>query len=315
MLLTSRENLLPQSPSPKVAEAVQDAKSPNTRRAYRAAFRAYRQWTQDQGLPHWQGSPALIAEYAVHLFEDHGKSVTSIRLAVTAVRFAHETAGLPNPCTTELVRAAIAGLARRQVQAGRRQKQARPLDSEALAAIRATALRPRPGRSGHEEKKETAHRRGAVDIALAYVLSNGGLRRSEAAALTWSDVQPAQNGAGVILVRQSKTDAAGVGEFVAISEGTMQALEAIRPTDAGEGDPVFGLSDRQICRRIKAAAQAAGLGEGYSGHSGRVGMAVKYSRRGAPDSLIQRQGRWKSPGMVAHYTRAEKAEAALPYQD
>ena len=46
------------------------------------------------------------------------------------------------------------------------------------------------------------------------------------------------------------------------------------PQDAGVVDPaapVFGLSASQIGRRIDAAAKAAGLGEGFTGHSGRVG--------------------------------------------
>ena len=37
--------------------------------------------------------------------------------------------------------------------------------------------------------------------------------------------------------------------------------------------PVFGLGVSQLNRRILAAAQAAGLGKGFTGHSGRVGMA------------------------------------------
>ena len=55
-----------------------------------------------------------------------------------------------------------------------------------------------------------------------------------------------------------------------------QALQAIMPEDTAVVDParrVFELSASQIGRRIDAAAKAAGLGEGFTGHSGRVGMA------------------------------------------
>ena len=45
---------------------------------------------------------------------------------------------------------------------------------------------------------------------------------------------------------------------------------------------VFGLSMSQISRRVDSMARAAGLGEGYSGHSGRVGLAIRMTRRGAP---------------------------------
>ena len=46
---------------------------------------------------------------------------------------------------------------------------------------------------------------------------------------------------------------------------------------------VFGLSVSQIGRRIKAATKVTGLGEGFTGHSPRVGMAQDLSarRRGA----------------------------------
>ena len=42
---------------------------------------------------------------------------------------------------------------------------------------------------------------------------------------------------------------------------------------------LFGLSAQSIARRIRAAAAAAGLGSGFSGHSGRVGMAHGRGRR------------------------------------
>ena len=45
--------------------------------------------------------------------------------------------------------------------------------------------------------------------------------------------------------------------------------------------PVFGLSVKQIGRRVKTAAEAAGLGEGFTGHSGRVGMAQDLVKSGA----------------------------------
>ena len=51
------------------------------------------------------------------------------------------------------------------------------------------------------------------------------------------------------------------------------------------------------------------VGRGFSGHSGWVGMA----RAGAPTHEIMAQGRWKSAGMVADYTRAENAERAAKW--
>ena len=58
---------------------------------------------------------------------------------------------------------------------------------------------------------------------------------------------------------------------------------------------MFGLSESQIARRVKAIARAAGLEnwEFFSGHSGRVGMARRMAQNGAPTHEIERQGRWK----------------------
>ena len=56
---------------------------------------------------------------------------------------------------------------------------------EALARIRETARLPRRVRGGRMESAEAAQARGAIDLAIVGVMSDGGLRRSEAAALTW----------------------------------------------------------------------------------------------------------------------------------
>ena len=65
-------------------------------------------------------------------------------------------------------------------------------------------------------------------MALVAVLSDEGLRRSEAAALTWGDVQRWDDGSGRITVIRSKTDAEAQGAVVAVTPPPMDALAAIR---------------------------------------------------------------------------------------
>ena len=142
------------------------------------------------------------------------------------------------------------------------------------------------------------------------------MRRSEAAALTWGDVQRWDDGSGRITLIRSKTDVEAQGAVVAITSAAMRALDAIRPAGVGGGQKVFGLSESQIARRVKVIAQAAGLAgwEFFSGHSGRVGMARRMAQNGAPTHEIKRQGRWKQGGgMVGRYTRGESAGSALRY--
>ena len=74
---------------------------------------------------------------------------------------------------------------------------------------------PRPAGKG-VETASAAERRGAVDIALAYVLATGGLRRSEAAALTWDCIERQPDGSGRVTIRRSKTDQENAGAVVAL---------------------------------------------------------------------------------------------------
>ena len=148
------------------------------------------------------------------------------------------------------------------------------------------------------------------------MLSDGGLRRSEAVALTWGDAQHWDDGSGRITVIRSKTDVEAAGDVVAVTPAAMRALDAIRPEGVGSDEKVFGLSESQIARRVKAVARAAGLPdwENFSGHSGRVGMARRMAQNGAPTHEIERQGRWKQGGgMVGGYTRGESAGSPLRY--
>ena len=96
---------------------------------------------------------------------------------------------------------------------------------------------------------------------LVAVLSDAGLRRSEASSLTWGDVQRWDDGSGRITVIRSKTDVEAQGAVVAITPAAMKALDAIRPAGVASDEKVFGLSESQIARRVKAIARAAGLAD------------------------------------------------------
>ena len=94
-------------------------------------------------------------------------------------------------------------------------------------------------------------------------------------------------------------------------------LDAVRPAGVGGEVKVFGLSESQIARRVKAIAKAAGLPdwEFFSGHSGRAGMARRMAQNGAPTHEIERQGRWKQGGRPArslHPRGVHRLGAAVP---
>ena len=180
--------------------------------------------------------------------------------------------------------------------------------------IRLTAGKPRSLGRGTETLQQAAAR-ARFDVALVVVLSDAGLRRSEAVALTWGDVERWTDGSGRITVVSSKTDVTAQDAVVAITPTAMKVLDAIRPVGVAREQKVFGLSASQIARRVKAVAKAPGLPdwESFSGHSGRVGMVRRIAQNSAPTHEIERQGRWKQGGMVGRYTRGESAGSALRY--
>ena len=297
-------------PIPPVRAAAQADHSAGTRASYRSAWAAWTKWAAMHDVATLPAEPAVVAAYLIHRAE--GFRMPTVRMAAAAIAAAHRAAGHDNPALHALVKTTLKGLERQALAAGTAPaRQAGALTDEALAAIRVNACKQRRTASGRMESHERARRRGMVDIALCQVMSDAGLRRSEAASLVWADVQRQPNGSGRLLIRCPKTDAQGPGAVVVITPQGLRDLAAIRqgaPADA----PVFGLSAVQITRRIKAAARAAGLGDGFGGHSGRVGLARRMMQNGAPMQTVMLQGRWKSSSMVARYTQNEGA-AALSY--
>ena len=292
-----------------VAAGLRDAKAANTRRAYASAWNTFLEWTLLTGRRAMPATPQAVALYLGHLAAE-GKSMATINLARAAISHAHAAQGLTkgeNPARHPVVAEMVKGW-RNQAPAP---AQVDALTAPALARIRETARLPKRGRGGRRESAETAQARGAVDLAIIGVMSDGGLRRSEAAALTWNDIEFWADETARITIQKSKNQVEPA--TVAVTETTAHALREIQPNDADPTAPVFGLTGEALASRIRASARAAGLGNGFSGHSGRIGMARRMVAAGAPNAAVQHQGRWRHGDMVARYTRGEAAGDALKW--
>ena len=277
--------------------------SRNTVANYRVQWNRFVVWADGKGVPVLPTDPVQVAAYLAERLQEHGHRPATLRVAASAIAFVHRNAGLEDPCSSAEVKRTLRCATRK---AGKRQKQARALTAESLAAIRSTALKPRLGRGGKMESHEMAACRGNLDIALISLMRDAMLRVSEAASLNWEDISYEGDGSGRLLIRSSKTDAEGRGAVAFLSSETMAALDSMRKGDQGS-DSIFGLRPNQIAERIKRAAQAAGLGDGFSGHSPRVGMARDLAKAGIELPSLMNAGRWRSPAMPAHYTRNEAA--------
>ena len=293
----------------RIQAALDGSTSANTRRAYAQAWRRFESWIKQRGPGHsLPATPELVAAFLAELAEE-GKSVATLRLTKSALAAVHRSTGHQNPTDHEGVKKVMAGIARAN---GRPQRQAKPLTEVALAAVKATAMQPKrhQGRAVRAENAWAARRRGQVDVALLSVLRDGLLRRSEVAVLRWGDVELQDDGSARIHVLRSKTDPDAEGAVLYIGPDAAAALVAIMPEGFAVVDPstpVFGLSASQIGRRVTAAAKAAGLGEGFTGHSGRVGMAQDLSAAGVELPELMTAGRWKSSRMPARYTEGQAA--------
>ena len=79
------------------------------------------------------------------------------------------------------------------------------------------------------ESSETAHKRAALDSAIIGVLADGGLRRSEAAALTWGDVELWADGTGRLTVQKGKSRVEPATVAVTAATATARALKETGP--------------------------------------------------------------------------------------
>ena len=274
------------------------ASSPHTRAAYAAALGRLEAWLD--GRPLDDGN---LAAYLDSLREA-GRAPATAAIVLAAVREAARAAGTRQP-DGSLTRQAIESLRRAAATAtaAARRSPARGLTAEECDRVLAACCRPR--RTGRRvERGDVAVRRGLIDGAIVALVFHGALRRSEVAALRWTDVDlSAGDDIVVVTVPGSKTNpAADGGDVRQLVAGCAAALRRLHAaTKPAPANSVIGLGVHQINRRFSAACAAAGLEGRRTPQSGRVGLAVELAARGATTRDVQLAGGWKNPGMVARY--------------
>ena len=234
--------------------------------------------------------------------------MATLRLTKSALAAVHRSTGHQDPTDNEVVKKVMAGIARAN---GRPQRQAKPLTETALAAVKATAMQPRihRGRAVRGENAWAARRRGQVDVALLSVLRDGLLRRSEAAALRWGDVEVQEDGSAQIHVRRSKTDPEAEGAVLYIGPDAAAALVAIMPEGFAVVDPsTLGVRPLRQPDRPEGERRGKGSGPGRRLHrpqrprgygpgpGGRGGGAARADDRRPVEKLEDAGALHRAPG-------------------
>ena len=269
----------------KAAELALEARARSTRVSYRIAIERLEEFLGCRPL-----TDDSLSEH-VEALAIEGMAPATIAQACAAAAFFARAAGLPSPRGT--MTADALRIVRRD-HSDRGRGQARPISADDVTRIINTSRAV-----GRDQ-----------DAAIAGLLFQGALRRSEVAALEWRDIESAPNmpGALLIRVRTKKTDQTGEETDIRlVKSSAAAALSAIRPENVDPRARVFGINGQSVGRRFAAAARAAGIA-GVTAHSGRVGHASELTARGATTTEVMLSGGWKTARMVAHYSAGARAE-------
>ena len=161
------------------------------------------------------------------------------------------------------------------------------------------------------------------DVALLLFTFFSAMRRSEIAALLWSDLTFDKRGV-VVLIRKSKTDQECKSQPIALARLDSEycpvvALEKWKATSRGDGEsPVFRwiskkdeiqwrvLIDQRIVALIKDYCEQIGLDPScFAAHSTRSGYVTSSSERGVPISEMMKRTRHKAVSSLQVYMKSD----------
>ena len=300
-IVPSPESTAELIPEP-TAKMVGKSFAENTIRNRRLALKHFDRWLNGRPC-----SDGLLAQYITYLFNE-GKAPGTISIVVSAVKWLLKHRNNGTSVDLPITSATLSGIRREGRGRGRGQRNGLTWrEVEKICAV--------------QEADGTL--RGLRNSAILRVMSDGLLRISEVTELRIDDLEDS-----TLRIRFSKTDQEGQGEHLYLCEDTRQTVdEWLERSELGEGylfrrmtargDNLYrdketgepsNLTDDGVRRIIKSCAARVGLTEKVSGHSLRIGTTVSLAQRGASLVDIQVAGRWKDPGMPAHYARAQFAE-------
>jgi site-specific recombinase XerD len=305
------------------AALAEDAKAPNTRRAYESDWASWEAFCRSQNFVALPADPEHVTLYLTQLTDFFGSKGKKLRPRtaerhLAAIATTHCALGLTFDRHYPALTKTLEGIRRKF---GKSQKGALALRTEDIVALCGTFGR------------DIRSLRNKAIILLGFA---GGFRRSEIVGLNAEDLK-FKDGTLRVTLRRSKTDQEGKGRTIVILPGqTLKTcpvaavrawLESADLKHEG-GDPIFRpvnrhsgvelnrLSDRAVDLIVKNACRAAHLKESYSAHSLRAGHVTEALARGAGRASVKRQTSHASDTMLDRYDReadpaADNSSAAL----
>ena len=282
------------------AEAAGGAYAANTERALRADIVIYTGWCLKADRIALPASFETVAAFVDAMAM--GKAPATVRRYVSSIATFHRAGEVPNPCDSQLVKLALKRMHREK---GRDQQQAKAITDHVVVRMLSAA-----GRTLRDLRNKAL-------LVTAYTTM---CRRSELVMLRKESLEVDGDGFGTIAILQSKADQEGRGDVAAITPDAMVHLDAWLTAAGIETGPLFRsvrkgrhptiggfLNSGEVSIIFKRMAVRARLSieevQHISGHSTRVGAAQDMIRYEADMAGAMQAGRWKSPEMLARYTR------------
>ena len=281
----------------KLLTHLEGAYAPNTIRAYQAdmlEFIAYCDMNDITALP---ASSATVASFLMQTI-DLGIKTSTIRRKAASISSVHRLSDYNDPTKHPEVKITLRKISR---HLGCRFDQAYPVTRPVLDQL---------------IKACSQDLRGLRNKALLLIAYDSLRRRSELVSLRISDIDWVPNQTCSMLLRKSKTDQHGAGQWIHLNDETTAALQqwiseskiadgyllrGIHPS----GEITASLCESRIPRIYKSLAKRAGLSEevisGISGHYMRVGRAQDLMVQGDSLPQIMVKGGWAKTDTVMRY--------------
>ena len=299
----SRPGLAPHAPA--IAAYLDKTRSEETAAAVERRFMAFIEWAeridsheypQDVSLP---VEPERMLRYAKYL-DGAEMAMTTIYNYLATIGSVHKALGHFAPANHPTVKDFLAEL--RAERAGDEMRKATALSEQEYYDVLGSLGFPRVTRGGNLETEDTARTRSSVESAMLRTMVQAGLRRGEAATLTWGDFAEVIDGSLTGRVRIRTGGSEDEGHVLTVAQDSAATLMFIKPKDAGDDDLIFKLSGAQITRRLKTMCRVAGIDpENVSGNTPRATLARILTDKGAPVEFIHHQLRLQPPYTLRPY--------------